>query len=108
MTYKAPPCSSLAVQLSNTVSITLTSFPVMKRAPPSKPAKLFLKLDFFTVTFEPVRQIDPPLEEEVPLLVPLLFKQEMLYIIPLSLSQYTAGPSSPATLSVKVELAKLQ
>ena len=108
ITYRAPPFSSLAVQLSKSQSITLSLFPVMNNAPPQKPAKLSAKLDFLTVTFEPVRQIVPPLEEDLLLLVPLLFVQVMLNIIPSLPSQYTAGPSSPAILSEKVELTKLQ
>ena len=86
----------------------------MNNAPPLYPAKLSAKLDLLTVTFEPVRQIVPPLDEERSpslgsiSLSPLFPEQVRLYIIPLLPCQYTAGPSSPATLSVKVELARLQ
>ena len=82
--YNAPPFVSTEVQLSNTVSITLTLFPVINKAPPSTTAELCVKLDLDIVTFEPVRQMVPPLELDLVLsigsisLIPLLFKQVML------------------------------
>ena len=114
MIYIAPPLVLLDLQSSNIQSNTLTSFPVINKAPPSTTVKLFVKLDFSIVTFEPVRQIVPPLElERVPSvgsmsLIPLLFRQVILYKIPLSPCQNTAPPSSPAMLSVNVELDKIQ
>ena len=84
MMYIAPPLPLVDVQSSKTEFNTFTSFPVMNKAPPSTTAELLVKLDFSIVTFEPVRQIVPPLElERLPSvgsmsLIPLLFTHVML------------------------------
>ena len=91
----------------------MISLPVRKSAPPSifdesLPDAIVtedvLKLDLDTVTLSPVRHIVPPLELEVPELIPLLLVHVILYIIPSLPSQYIAPPSSSAMLFVNVEL----
>ena len=76
-------------------------------APPAILAEVMVKLDLVTFVLLPVRQIEPPLDEPVELM-PLLFIHVILYINPSLPSQLIAPPSSPAMLSMKVELYSLQ
>ena len=64
-----------------------TLLPVMNIVPPLYVEKLSSNDDFSIEALSPVRQIAPPLEWEVPALIPLLSSQVMLYILPLSPSQ---------------------
>ena len=56
----------------------------------------------------PLKHIAPPLVWEVPELTPLLLTEVILYIVPPLPLQLAKPPSSPAVLSLKVELASTQ
>ena len=89
----------------------------MNIAPPVFSLPLFLvelsvKLEFDISTLLPVMESVPPLEvlgfEGSPVLVPILRTKELPSRIPLCPCQYIAPPSSPATLSVKLDASILQ
>ena len=93
--------------------MTFTSLPVMNKVPPSTLEELCVNDDSSILTLEPVRHIVPPFEFEYSPsrgsypLTPLLLIHVMLYMTPLSPSQYIAPPSSLAILLVNVELYTL-
>ena len=77
--YIEPP-SLAALHLSNVLSVMLARLPDTNIAPPKTSVRsplsliteLMVKDDFVIVALSPVRQIVPPLELEVPLLIPVL------------------------------------